>query len=260
MIWKAPRQQRLWAAVARAVRTPSLVDRGFRLELAPVPLPNGLELVSGAAGNPDLDAERLLNVEGGYRVSLGGRVSLDAVAFRGRYDDVVLQEAPTQPVMQIVNGRPVLYALATYENGHRLHTTGGEIAARVRLASFWDADASVSLFRGTAVLEPSHPVHATLLRDDTAARQWRLHSAFTLGARRVVDVRLFRVSPIPETLVPGYTRLDARAEWGLTRQLSLAVDGQNLLSKSHLESSMHGDQVASTRIPRSARLGLTWRF
>ena len=60
--------------------------------------------------------------------------------------------------------------------------------------------------------------------------------------------------------MPAYTRLDARLEWGLTGHLSLTADGQNLLQGSHLETVMFADSVASTRVPRSSNLGLTWRF
>jgi iron complex outermembrane receptor protein len=257
---KPARQHRLWAAVARAVRTPSLVDRGFRVEMAPMPLPGGLTLVAGAAGNPELEAERLLDVETGYRVNLGSRVSLDAVAFRGRYDDAIVQEPPTQPTMALVDGRPVLYAMATYHNGHRLVTTGAEISARATLARFWSADASVSLFRAGALAHEEAVVPVVDLRDDTAGRQWRLHSAWSLGARRVADLRLMRVSAVEPARIPAYTRFDARFEWGLAEHVSIAADGQNLLSSSHLESSIHDDQVMSTRIPRSGHIGLLWRF
>jgi iron complex outermembrane recepter protein len=257
---KPARQHRLWASVARAVRTPSLVDRGFRVELPPVPLPGGLTLVAGAVGNPELEAERLLDVEAGYRVNLGGRVSVDAVAFRGRYDDATIQEPPAQPTMAFVAGRPVLYALATYHNGHRLLTKGAEISARATLTPFWSADASVSLFRAGVLVHEEEEVPVVALRDDTAGQQWRLHSAWSLGARRVADLRLMRVSAVEPAQIPAYTRVDARFEWGLTKHVSIAADGQNLLSSSHLESSIHDDQVMSTRVPRSGHIGLLWRF
>ena len=55
--------------------------------------------------------------------------------------DVIVQEPP-RPTLAIVNGRPALLALSTYENGHRLDTAGGEIMVRTELTKYWDADAA----------------------------------------------------------------------------------------------------------------------
>jgi iron complex outermembrane recepter protein len=260
VMWKPASAHRLWASAARAVHTPSLVDRTVRLELAPVLLPNGLPLVAGLVGNPALKDEVLVNAQTGYRVNVRKRVSLDAVVFRGHYDNIQSQEPPVQPTLTFVNGRPALLALATYENRREAATTGVEMAARAEIARGWDADASVSLFRMTPFANGSQDAHSALVDGDTPARQWRLHSAWSLGPRRLADVRLIRVGALAAARVPAYTRLDARLEWGLTTQLSFTADGQNLLQRSHLETVMFSDSVGSTRIPRSGNLGITWRF
>jgi hypothetical protein len=124
----------------------------------------------------------------------------------------------------------------------------------------WDADASASFFRMKPFANGSQDLHSVLLDGDTPARQWRLHSAWSLGPRRLADVRLTRVGRLAAAGVPAYTRLDGRFEWGLTRELSFTADGQNLLQRSHIETVMFSDSVASTRVPRSGNLGLTWRF
>jgi iron complex outermembrane receptor protein len=260
VMWKPAPAHRVWASAARAVHTPSLVDRGVRLELAPVPLPNGLLLVGGLVGNPDLENESLVNVESGYRLNLRQRLSFDAVAFRGHYDRVQSQEPPAGPVFTLVNGAPALLALATYDNRREATTTGVELAARAQVRHGWDADASVSLFRMVAFANGSQDPHTALIDGDTPAREWRLHSGWALGPRRLADVRLIRVGELAAARVPAYTRLDARLEWGLTPHLSITADGQNLLRRSHLETVMFSDSVASTRIPRSGNLGFTWRF
>jgi iron complex outermembrane receptor protein len=259
-MWKPAPAHRLWASAARAVHTPSLVDRGVRLLLNPVLLPNGLPLVSGLVGNPDLENESLVNIEAGYRVNMRQRVSLDAVAFRGQYDGIQSQEPPAQPTFTVVGGIPTLLALATYDDRREATTSGVEIAARAELTRGWVADASVSLFRMQSFAHGSQDVHTALVDGDTPARQWRLHSAWSLGPRRLADLRLIRVGALGAARVPAYTRLDARLEWGLTSHLSFTADGQNVLQRSHLETVMFSDSVATTRIPRSANAGLTWRF
>ena len=56
LIWKARPHQRVWAAVSRALRTPSLSERSIEVDLPPAPGPNGLPSHQ-LAGQPD-GAER----------------------------------------------------------------------------------------------------------------------------------------------------------------------------------------------------------
>ncbi len=260
VMWKVATRQRVWAAVARAVRNPSLVDRGFRFEAPAVPGPNGLMIVGGLAGNPDLEHERLLNLEAGYRVNAGGRISLDAVAFRGHHDGLQTQEPPTQPTFALVNGVPTLFAIATYENLQQATTTGVEVIVRGQITRAWEADVSMSAFRVVPTRNGSLDTHSTTIDGDTAARQWRLHSGWAFGTNRLADVRLIRVGALRAAGVPAYTRLDARLEWGLTSQVSIVGGGQNLLSRSHLESATDSGALITTRVPRSGNVGLAWRF
>ena len=52
VMWKVRPSQRLWAAASRALRTPSLSDRGIRMDLPPVPSPAGLPLMRQLGGEP----------------------------------------------------------------------------------------------------------------------------------------------------------------------------------------------------------------
>ena len=114
-MWKASARQRAWAAVSRALRTPSLVDLGVHVEYpAPLAIPAlqlrreigspAMPVLIGAVGNPDFRSERLLNAEVGYRLNLAQQASIDVVAFGGRYDDLQTFE-PQPPVIEILNGQ-----------------------------------------------------------------------------------------------------------------------------------------------------------
>jgi iron complex outermembrane receptor protein len=63
VIWKGLRRQRVWAATSRALRTPSLRERGIRVDYPPVPSGNGLPLFVSALGNPAARTEELVDVE-----------------------------------------------------------------------------------------------------------------------------------------------------------------------------------------------------
>ena len=62
-----PQQQHLWAAVSRAVRTPSLGDVSGRYNFTSFVGQGGLPVVVGALGNPAFQSEEVLNTEAGYR-------------------------------------------------------------------------------------------------------------------------------------------------------------------------------------------------
>src|SRR5690606_1883861 len=62
-----------WAAVSRAVRTPSRIDREISQPAA------GPLVV--LAGSPDFRSEEVIAVEAGYRGAVGGRATLSAATF-----------------------------------------------------------------------------------------------------------------------------------------------------------------------------------
>jgi iron complex outermembrane receptor protein len=261
VLWKLTSQQRLWASAARAIRIPSLIDRGMHLEYPPTVLPNGLLMIAGAIGNPDFRSEHLFNSEIGYRLNLGSMASIDAVGFAGRYSDLQTYE-PLEPVLTPPDrlGPPQLKALAQLENVLSADTAGAELTARLQLTPTWEIDGSVSTFHLTPHLNGSRDLNAASYDGRVPTFQWRAHSAFPILLRGQADVHLFRVGAIDALSVPAYTRLDARLEWPLTSQLSVIASGQNLTNRAHAEFSGHENNLQSTLVPRSGSLRLAWRF
>ena len=72
-IWKGLRRQRVWAAASRALRTPSLTDRGIVIDNPPVPTASGLPLLVTVRGNPSAETEVLVEAEAGYRLEMARR-------------------------------------------------------------------------------------------------------------------------------------------------------------------------------------------
>jgi iron complex outermembrane receptor protein len=278
--WKVAARQRIWAAASRAIRTPSLIDRGVHVTypLSSLPaaaltpsmvgllsnpaalgLPPGLPILVGAVGNPDFGRERFGTVEAGYRVSVGSMVTIDAVGFAGRYDGLQTRE-PLPPEVTFVGGGPAVTLLNLLQNRMRARTRGAELVGRVQLTESWEADGTFSAFAASS--DPNGSLDPTTTNFDGQAPryQWRAHSAAPLGPRGQADVHLFYVGPIRSLAVPGYTRLDARVEWRLTGQTSLVGSGQNLLQNTHREFAGLEANIQATLVPRSGTLALAWRF
>jgi iron complex outermembrane receptor protein len=95
LAWTPHERHAFWAAVSRAVRTPSRSERtvSFYLE-PPVPFSDiRLPILAQARGNPDFGSEDLISYEAGYRVQAHQRLTLDAAAFYNVYDHVAAATA-----------------------------------------------------------------------------------------------------------------------------------------------------------------------
>ena len=126
VMWKALPRQRLWAAMSRALRTPSLEERGFRVDYPPVPTAIGLPLLVTALGNPAMKTETVIDVEAGYRFEVGTAGSIDVTGFVGRYDHLVTQEV-SAPIVQFVPS-PQILAATQFGNQLQATTRGLELA------------------------------------------------------------------------------------------------------------------------------------
>jgi iron complex outermembrane receptor protein len=78
--WVLNSSQALWAAVSRAVRTPSRIDRDLSEGT-----PSYLILLKGGA---DFTSEALLAYELGYRVQLNSAFTASVSSFYNQYNDV----------------------------------------------------------------------------------------------------------------------------------------------------------------------------
>jgi outer membrane receptor protein involved in Fe transport len=264
--------QRVWAATSRALRTPSLIDRGLhvvyplqamgrsaRVQLSSRLAAASIPTIVGAVGNPEFSSEHLVDTEGGYRFNLGSRWSVDVVGFAGRYDDLQTYE-PQAPVVESVGGVRQVKLFSRYENLLRADTHGAEVASRIQLKDGWQIDGAFTAFHLTPHANGSQDPSVQLYEGHAPSRQWRAHLALPLFARGQADLHLFRTGSIAQLEVEPYTRLDARVEWSLTGQLAAAVSGQNLLSTGHSEFRGHETNIQSTLVPRSLGVRLVYRF
>lgn len=251
--------QRVWAAVARAVRTPSTNDLGIRVNYAAFTGDRGIPIVLGLIGNPDYQTEQFLDAEGGYRIDLGTKASADITVFRGNYKSLTTNE-PMAPVFETMPGPPHLFIATQFANLLDVDNAGIEVAGHWAPAAAWRIDASYSGLRLTPHADAaSHDPAAPLYDGNVATQQWQVHTSTSLGRRLEVDGRLFHVGRLRKLEVPAYTRVDVRLEFQISRPLSVAATGQNLFNPAHAEFA-NAPGVTSTLIPRSVNLRLLWRF
>jgi iron complex outermembrane receptor protein len=86
LLWTPTPHQSFWAAVTRAVRTPSRLDQNvdFAIFVTNPPPPVFFEIMV----DPKLKAEQLIGYEAGYRTQINRNLYVDFTAFYNSYDDL----------------------------------------------------------------------------------------------------------------------------------------------------------------------------
>ncbi len=246
-------KHRLWAAVSRAVSTPSQAERDSDVTVSSFLTPPGIATLVNFMGNPRLFSEQLLAYEGGYRWEATSRISLDLAGFYDFYHDMDAV-VPGSPVMIPVPPHIVIPLDST--NQSHAHTYGGEAAFNLDVTRFWRVSVTNSHLRVSQYSPWSTPAG---LGSESPEQQWSLRSNLHLPHHLEADVAGYSVGRLSEQQIPSYTRLDAGLSRSLGERLALSVGGQNLLQGQHPEfRSVLG--VTPTEVRRNVFLKATWRF
>jgi iron complex outermembrane receptor protein len=256
LLWMPDAHQTVWAAVSRAVRTPSRQNDGLQAYLGVMDVPEmGGLFASFLRGHEDLSAEVLHAYELGYRAEIGRWLSVDVAGFQHDYRDYITF-LPSEPEF-VFEPVPHLRHNFDFANGASFSSHGGEITA-------------------TAIVTPSlrlvadHTQQFTRLPDQglgevafvsrqTSVRAfWRVRPGLELMAAVGYVGELPSPYPgFPE--IPSYTRVDLGVIWRPTDALEIGVWGRNLQESRHLETyGVTTPQPAE--IPRSVLGRVTWRF
>jgi iron complex outermembrane receptor protein len=260
LAWTPASRHTVWAAVSRAVRTPSRLERDFSIfvdpgtMLPPLPLPT---LVS-VQGNPEFGSEELLAYEIGYRLTVNPRLSLDSTVFYNQYDHLRSQIAGS---FQLQTSPQVHLLLpTTIDNNLYGETYGAELSATWRPLNTWRVRAGYTFLE--MQLHTRGPVPSITEFEETASPQNQafLWSDFDLGPKVEWGIGLRYASRLAPQLVPGYLGLETRLAWKPTRNCELAIVGNNLLDPHHREFAPTTLVVRRVEVDRSVYAKITLRF
>ena len=243
--------QSVWAAVSRAVRTPSRVERDLDLTFSLDPTRPFFGRIVGGEG---FRAERVVAYEAGYRLQYRERALFDVAVFHNHYTRLLSLE-PGTPLAEAGSDGPRTIVPFDLANGIGGDTQGAEVAGDLRVSRAFRVHASYSYLnidlrpaagsRDTTTetsTEGSSPHHRVVLR-----------SSLTVGAVQL-DAMVRYVAALPAQDVPAYTSLNARAAWRPWSVLEVAVVGQDLLRPHHREFG------GGTEVERAFYAEAAWRF
>ncbi len=239
-----------WAAVSRAVRTPSAIEGGRALGYVAGPPTGGvLPLVLGAGNG--VDSEILWAYELGYRTRPTQWATLDIAAFYNDYSDVIGQGNPTGTIP----AAPFPYLVMPMDNLIRGETYGGEISLTLHPSESWRLITSYSLLLGH--FEGRRGADASSIAREFPNHQVVLRSSHDLNDKTNLDIQFRYVDQVPN--VPAYLTADVRLAYRPHPDFEVALVGQNLLDDQHPEH-FSVFSTPNAEVPRGYYAKLTWNF
>jgi iron complex outermembrane receptor protein len=212
--WTPTTHTLVWAAAARAVRSPTPLDVDVR------------EAVGGTVllfGNPEFKTEKLWAYELGYRSQPHSSISWSVAAFYNDYDD-----------LRSIEGDPDTFFPLFWGNLIEGSTYGVEVWGSWQATSWWRLSPGFrSLHKRLRYSEGALAIVGLNEVGNDPSSQASLKSSMVLG-RFSADAMLRYVGELPNA-TPDYTELGARFAWRASDTLEFSVSGVNLLDERHVE-------------------------
>jgi len=231
--WRPGGNDLIWAAVSRAVRTPSRIERDLSF-------PGFLEPAN-------FQSEELTAYEVGYRARPNDRLNFSVSLFHNEYDK--LRTVSLQP-----GGLPPL----NFTNRGGGSAWGGEAWGSLEVNPRWRLKAGASyLDKDLSSPPPPADITGLVSQGFDPDNQLFLASEAQLTDRVEFDLRLRRQGDLQPAGLDAYTEADARLSYRLRPEVELALVGSNLLNDYHVET---GEPVRRRQIARSVSLQLRAGF
>ena len=220
LAWLPSIRQTLWAAISRAVRTPSRLDADLPIFRAP--------------GIRPFQSEKLIAYEVGYRFQPTTRIFASLSAFYNTYDDVRSLDTNALSPSGLV-----------FANNLAAKTWGLEFSGNILARSWWKLRGGYTwLHKEFRTTSPLVIQGSELLEAQDPTNQLLIQSVMDLPKNFQFDLVGRYIDMIPTARpVPSYFSLDARVAW-VYKRFTFSLNGRNLLEDKHAE-------LGTRTIPRS---------
>ncbi len=260
LMWAPHHRHRLWAAVSRAVRTPSRLEYGTKNLAAVTPPHSSANPMATAIffeGTSQFSAEQVISYEIGYRSTAIENLSIDFTAFYNDYHNLRSMRQ-SQPSFNPATG--VFEISNTFSNNAKAQTYGFEIATVWQMLDWWRWDANYSLLK-TDIAGPK----AENITAKSPQQHVSLRSSITPWQDINLDI-LFRyvdsntaIGFFGSETIKDYLSMDIRLAWQPVKDIELSLTGQNLLADQHLEYRQEAI-TTPTKIERGFYGKVSWQF
>jgi iron complex outermembrane receptor protein len=234
LLWTINKQQSVWAAASRAVRTPTRLEEDLQI------VTPGVSFV----GNRDFGAESVIAYELGYRIQPAHWLALDIATFYNNYDDL----------------RSIEFTGTSFTSGNKLNaqTYGVEVGATMKAAEWWTIRVAYTHLNVQLQTDPgSTDTMSVAASGNDPQNQVYLRSSMNITRNVDLDCAVRYVGELSSQHVPGYVAADVRLAWRPNEHLELAVVGQNLLDSRHPE---FGASTSRHELQRGGYAMLTYKW
>lgn len=248
-LWNVTPAHTLWAAVSRAVRTPSraadaaTINNSVRPGTPPVQ--------ARILGNDDVKSEELTAFELGFKSRPLPSLSVDVAAFYNVYDRLVT----TEPGTAFLENTPApahLVQPLLFANNMSGEAYGLELSADWRARDWFRVRGSYTLFE----LELHRKAGTGTASNEAAEKrdprhQLSLTAELDLGSDVELDATFRAVDRLSERNIRGYMTADVRLAWKPLDNVELSLVGRNLLQSQQAEARPEFLSTQITEVERS---------
>lgn len=248
--WHPTEQQTVWAAISRAVRTPSVIEED--VDIAGRVTAGPPVTVLRAVGNPEQDSEEVMAYEIGHRIQPTKEFSFDTALFYNHYDKLATFSNPGSAFVDPQGNLTVPFPLSNLGSGH---VYGLEEAVNWNVTDNWRLSASYTYMQMYLDVGPGTAATLESTERRTPRNQFGLSSYLDLSDTVHWDNMLYYVD---DTLSPiqAYVRYDTQISWQVTDKLELSLVGRNLTDDAHPEFGA----TPQVEIGRSVLGRVMWKF
>ena len=261
LFWAPHPKHKLWAAVSKAVRTPTRAEHDVRVITTVFPPTPSLPYPTmvTVTGNSDYESEELIAYELGYRILPAKSLSIDLTLFYNDYHKLRSTELAQYIIKGVYIEQPLVF-----DNELKGETYGAELATAWQATDWWRLDMAYSYLE---IAMDTNNAQDKIQNSDGPQHQISLRSAMNLTQdldldiwlRYVDDVKAIHATRMALIDIKDYLTLDVRMAWRLHKNVEISVAGQNLLDDKHPEYVQESFTMP-TEIERSIYAKITWRF
>lgn len=252
------KNQTLWTAISRSVRTPTRGEDGFTIR-------SGTSGSVSNQGSTTVNSEEVISYEAGYRIKPTHKTLLDISTFFSKYSNLKTYEGVSRIANNMGSGE----------------SYGFEVMGKWQVTNDWRMEASYDFLdiflhtgpKSTDISSSTEPIDLT--EGYTPQSQFRLRSFVNLTPKIEFDNSIFYVGGLTKSGsyaysassqslamsngTPSYIRLDTRLGYLATKTLDLSVGVQDLLDQVHSEfkAALYSRQ---TEIGRTIYAKLVWQY
>jgi iron complex outermembrane receptor protein len=250
LLYTPSKRKTWWAAVSRAVRTPSRVNQNLISHQFVSPIgPTFVEIL----GDPTPVSEALLAYELGYRAQPTDEFAWDLALFYNDYTRLTGFGATGAPFFD--PSIPAVLIPTELTNSRAGDTYGAELSASYRLAPDWEISGAYTFLQMDVLT-----VDGVAIDGVSPQNQLYVHSAWNLPRDWEFDLIGRYVDSLPALGVSSYTTMDVRFAWRPRKNFEWDIVGRNLLDSPHLEFVDIEGGTASTEVQAQVFTSLTWTY